>query len=102
MIIKNFKPESVQIFCNSQIFYISGINLTEVRDGEKILVEEGEICQLCVQYCSDPIKDKIIAGACLTAIVDKFPRQCKIRGQLGRRFKVRTFQYEDDIWKDDF
>ena len=99
MKIDNFKPESVKVFCNSQVYYINGVNLSEIREGNKVLLKEGQICQLYVQYCSDPIKDKIIGGACLTAIVENFSRPCKIEGRPGLRFTVKTFKNEDDIWQ---
>ena len=98
----NFKPESVQIFCNSQIYYISGVSLTEIRHDEELVLKEGSLCQLYAQWCSDLIREKILAGKNLIAVVDNFPRECKIKGRFGLRFTVISFEDEDNLGKTDF
>ena len=102
MKVINFKPESVQVFCNSQIYYISGVSLTEIREEEKLVLKEGSLCQLYVEWCPETVRDKILSGKKLTVIVDKFPRECKIKGRLGLRFSVISFEDEDDLGKTDF
>ena len=98
----NFKPESLQLFCNSQIYYINGVSLTEIRDNEKIILREGSICQLYVEWCSDTIRDKLLSGKLLTVIVDKFPRECKVRGRPALRFSVKSFEDADNYRQNDF
>ena len=101
MKIINFKPESVQVFCNSQIYYISGVSLTEIRHGEELILKEGSLCQLYAQWCSNLTREKILAGENLIAVIDTFSRECKIRGRLGLRFSVISFEDEDDLGKND-
>ena len=94
-----FKPESFQFFCNSKIYYVTGVVLDTVVQNDKVVLKKGSICQLCFDSSTPYLEiEKLFNCQILRPKIDTI-RDCRVKGRRGLRLTVTRFD-ENDIWFD--